>query len=109
MAMTGGYSSTEDELLTDTSDDDSEREQEFRRSTWKRLRRRVRTPVEMILGGSVPSAASPRGLASQGYSSTDGGTTDDTGSDSETDEVEERRRMVRPHPFLRCILLRCAF
>ncbi len=105
--MTGGYSSTEDELLTDTSDDDSESEQEFRRrSTWKRLRRRVRTPVETSLSGSGPRVASPR-LASQGYSSTDGGTTDDTGSDSETDEVEERRRMVRPRPVLRCI--RCTF
>ena len=107
--MTGGYSSTEDELLTDTSDDDSESEQEFRRrSTWKRLRRRVRTPVsETSLRGPGLSVASPR--ASQGYSSTDGGTTDDTGSDSETDEVEEHRRMVRPRPLLRCILLRCTF
>ena len=106
--MTGGYSSTEDELLTDTSDDDSESEEFRRRSTWKRLRRRVRTPVETAVSGlGLPSAASPR--ASQGYSSTDGGTTDDTGSDSETDEVEEHRRMVRPRPLLRCILLRCTF
>ena len=103
--MTGGYSSTEDELLTDTSDDDSESEEFRRRSTWKRLRRRVRTPVETSWSGSGLSVASPR--ASQGYSSTDGGTTDDTGSDSETDEVEERRRMVRPRPVLRCI--RCTF